>query len=149
MAFESWLKRRDPIFSSVGSKTRPLYKPVLNKNGDIELEEDGFENIYDEIQSYKDSVDINVIVQRYAHGDTYALQQRSGAYGDFVSVPRSYMDVLNGAIELNKIYSENEDFRKSFSTFEDFVVNFGKVDIKSVIPKVDNGSVVEESISNE
>lgn len=149
MAFESWLKRREPVFTAVGSKTRPLYKPVLNKSGDIELEEDGFENIYDEIQSYKDSVDINVIVQRYAHGDTYALQQRQGAYGDFVNVPRSYMEVLNGAIELNKIYSENEDFRKSFPTFEDFVLNFGKVDIKSDVPKIDNGSVVEESSLNE
>lgn len=149
MAFESWLKRRDPVFSSSGSKTRPLYKPVLSKDGSIELEEDGFENIYDEIQSYKDSVDINVIVQRYAHGDTYALQQRSGVYGDFVNVPRSYMEVLNGAIELNKIYSENEDFRKSFPTFEDFVVNFGKVDIKSVVPEIDNGSIGKESDINE
>lgn len=145
--FESWLSRRDPVFTNSGEKTRKLYKPELLKNGDIELVEDGYENIYDEIQSYKDSVDINVIVARYAHGDTYALQQRSGMYGDFINVPTSYMDVLNGAIELKKIYSENEKLKEKYPTIEDFVDNFKAELMSPTIPKIDNESAGDISES--
>lgn len=142
--FKPWFEKREPIYTYVGDKTRPLYKPELRKNGEIELVEDGYEDIYSQIQSFKDSVDINVIVSRYAHGDAYALQQRQGVYGDFIQVPSSYMDVLNQAIELKRIYSENENLRNSFKSLDDFVENFGKVDISPTIPEIDNSSEVGE-----
>lgn len=139
--FKSWLDKRDPVFSETGSKTRPLYKPELLPDGTIDLVEDGYEDIYNDIQSFKDSVDINVIVARYAHGDAYALQQREGMYGDFISVPRSYMDVLNGAIELKRMYSENKELQEKFETLEDFIAgNAMKVDNNTNIPKIVNSS---------
>lgn len=138
----------EEFFTEAGSPTRPLYKPVLGKDGAIELVEDGFENVYEQIQSFKDSVDINTIVARYAAGDVYALEQRVGSYGDFINVPASYMEVLNGAIELQKTYdancAENEDFRKTYPTLDDFVSNFGKVNNNGTVPKIDIESKTEE-----
>lgn len=148
MKFRSILDEHQHFYTESGEPIRKLYKPVLKKDGIIELEEDGFENIYDYIQSFAESVDINTIVARYEHGDTYALQQRTGMYGDFIDVPKSYMEVLNAAIDLERIYSENEDLRKSFGSLEEFVDNIDKVYSNETVPKIDITNSDSEVVEN-
>lgn len=105
--------------TAVGSFTRPTYKAVLEKDGQVVPKEDGVELTYEKIQSFKDSVDINLIVSRYAAGDLSALEQRTGAYGDFIEVPSSYMDVLNTVVEMRNAYEKSG----SDISFEAFVNN--------------------------
>lgn len=105
--------------TATGEFTRPTYKAELGKNGEIELIQDGIEMTYEKIQSYKDSVDINVIVKRFAAGDTSALEQLSGVYGDFVSVPSSYMEVLNSIVEARNAY----EMKKPDISFDEFIKN--------------------------
>lgn len=107
----------DEFISPSGEFTRQLYKPILEKDGHLELVEDGIEMTYEKIQSYKDSVDINVIVSRFAAGDASALEQTNGVYADFVQVPASYMEALNAVVEARNAY-EMSDMDISF---EDFV----------------------------
>lgn len=102
-----------------GEMFRDTYKAELGKDGQIELIQDGIEMTYEKIQSYKDSVDINTIVKRYAAGDTYALDQLSGVYGDFVSVPSSYMEVLNSIVEARSAY----ELKKPDISFDEYIKN--------------------------
>lgn len=100
-----------------GSMTRPTFKAVLDKDGVVNLKEDGIEMTYEKIQSFKESVDINVIVSRYASGDLSALDQKSGTYGDFIEVPSSYMEVLNSVVEARNAY----ELSKPDISFEEYI----------------------------
>lgn len=125
--------------TAVGDFKRPTYKAVLGKDGAIEVEQDGVELTYEKIQSYKDSVDINVIIKRFATGDTLALEQRSGVYGDFVSVPSSYMEVLNSIVEARNAY----EMKKPNVSFDEFIKNA----LKPV--SAPSEPIVEEVVSDE
>lgn len=90
---------RDPgPFSDPGDPIHILYTPQFDKSGDYELVESGRENIYDEIQSHAESVDIHVILERYARGDVDALAKVQGVYADVTGLPGSYAEMLNTVI---------------------------------------------------
>lgn len=89
-----------------GSRMKPIFSPVFDKNGHFELECVGEEDIYPAIQADKLSCDINNIIRRYTAGDFTALGSAQGVYGDFSEIPSSYAEVLNSLI-----HAENE-FRK-------------------------------------
>lgn len=110
------------FFCASGEKTRPVYKAELDRDGQLKIVEDGIEDVYAYIQSFKDSVDVNLIVSRYAAGDAYALEQSSGVYGDFIEVPSSYIDILNSVVDLRNAY-EKTDMKVSFDEFANSVIN--------------------------
>lgn len=79
------------------------------------LKECGVESLYDEIQSHKDSVDIHVILAKYAAGDLSALSRRQGMYGDFSEVPTSLVEVIQMVNEAERTFMELPlDVRDSF-----------------------------------
>lgn len=139
MIFNSWLERlsdNGEFFSAVGSRLRPLYKMV-----DDELVEDGQDNIYERIQSFADSVDINKIVERYASGDTYALEQRLASYVDVTEVPDDLRGLMEAGNELRRIYSENEVFQNTYGSFQAFLDD---ADFSRLKPSAQKG--IDESI---
>lgn len=83
------------VFSNPGSPEKILYGSKYDEQGRLVLEEKGKENIYDFIQSFRDSVDIHVILARFQNGDTEALQKVQGFYGDFTEMPKNYAELLN------------------------------------------------------
>lgn len=105
-----------------GSRIKKLYAPRFDENGVMDLVEKGEENLYEYIQSYKDSVDINTLLRRYAQGDPDALSRVQAAYGDFTGLPSTYADLLN-AVNDGKQYFESlpvdvrAQFNHSFSEF--------------------------------
>jgi hypothetical protein len=94
------------VFSNVGSREHILYSPVLDENGHLELEESGVENIYDMIQSHKDSCDINLLVKRFAAGEYDVLEKRQGQYLDATQFPATYAEMLNNVIDGEKRFYE-------------------------------------------
>lgn len=116
MKFKTPYDVSEGIYTTPGEFTRPTFKAVLRKDGDYDLVADGIELTYEKIQSFKDSVDVNLIVQRYAAGDVYALEQSTGSYGDFIQIPGSYRDVLNSIIDARNAY-EMSDMDVSFEEF--------------------------------
>ena len=88
----------DRVTQNPGSRIKQLYTAKVDRDGVLELCPSGTENIYDYIQSFKDSVDINVIVQRFANGDVTALNKVQGNYGDFTEFPKTYAEMLNVVI---------------------------------------------------
>ena len=105
-----------------GSRIKKLYAPRFDENGVMDLVEKGEENLYEYIQSHKDSVDINTLLRRYAQGDPDVLSRVQAAYGDFTGLPSTYADLLN-AVNDGKQYFESlpvdvrAQFNHSFSEF--------------------------------
>lgn len=78
-----------------GHREHKLYGAVFDEAGRIHLEEKGTENLYDYIQSFADSVDIHVILKRFANGETDVMSKVQGFYGDFTGLPSNYAEMLN------------------------------------------------------
>lgn len=83
------------IRSEHGERNHKLYGAVFDEQGRVHLEEKGTESIYDYIQSFADSVDIHVILKRFANGETDVLSKVQGFYGDFGDLPTDYASMLN------------------------------------------------------
>lgn len=83
------------VHSAPGSKVKTLYSPTFDEFGHMELQEAGQENLYDFIQSHKESTDIHVILARFVNGDVNALARRQMFYADLTDFPTTYADVVN------------------------------------------------------
>lgn len=105
----------DSFVSNAGSPIKNLFRGVVKDNGMIELVPDGKENLYQKIQSYRDSVDINRIVARYAAGEIDILNQVQGVYADVTSAPGSLADALNRVREARLEFDRlPEDVRRNY-----------------------------------
>lgn len=89
---------------NVGSPVKQLYTPIFDDRGVMHLKEAGKHDLYGEIQSHKDSVDIHVLLARYRNGDTEALQRVQGAYGDFTQMPTTFAEALNTMIAAQQYF---------------------------------------------
>lgn len=97
---------RQQIRSNVGTREKVVYSPEFDRHGHFELVESGKENLYEFIQSFKESVDINVILKRFANGDASALARRQGTYGDFTGMPNSYAEMLNRLTKAEEFFND-------------------------------------------
>lgn len=95
MQFETQFRKPERFLSNPGSPVKILYGPEFDDKGRMNLVEKGRENLYDFIQSFKESVDIHVLLKRFASGETDVLSKIQGFYGDFSEFPRTYADLLN------------------------------------------------------
>lgn len=116
-------RKPERFYTNHGSRIRKTYGASYDDKGRIVLEETGTENIYDYIQSFAESVDIHVLLKRFANGDTTALQQRmNGVYGDFTQFPTTYAEILNQVIAGENIFNDlpvetRAKFDHSYSQF--------------------------------
>lgn len=97
--FDNRYRKPKAFRSNPGDPVKVLYSPEFDKNGVMTLKESGRENLYDFIQSHKDSVDIHKILQRFEEGDVNALSKIQGQFGDFSQFPKTYAEMLNQVIE--------------------------------------------------
>lgn len=82
----------------------------------------GKNNLYDEIQSHRESTELAVLLQRYMQGDETALNKLQGVYEDVTEYPRTFAE----------LYQRVHDAEQSFNSlppdlraiFENSPVNF-------------------------
>lgn len=122
MQFKTQYDARDRVFSDPGSPEHITYAGHYDDKGRVVLEESGRENIYDYIQSFADSCDIHVLMNRYQNGDVTALSQKQGFFGDFLDFPKTYAEALNHMNEMERQFMSlppetREKFGNSFSEF--------------------------------
>lgn len=86
------------VYTDPGSRTKPHYQSRFNSRGNLELIEDGVVDLYADIQSHADSVDIHLILDRFANGEKDILSQVQGFYADFSQMPSTMQEVLNSII---------------------------------------------------
>lgn len=115
--------------SCSGSAVKDVYSPYVDDNGSLELRVSGKENIYQYIQSFKDSVDLNLIIARFVAGDTQALSKYKGFFADVSDLPSSYAGFLDIQAKAADIFSHLsvEDREKFGFDVNKFIASFGTV----------------------
>lgn len=106
IVFPTKYTERKRTRSKVGSRLQPTYKMHVDDFGKRELKEVGKVDIYSQIQSYKDSCDINLLLQRFARGDESALSKIQGVYGDFTQMPKTYAELAQRVIDAENIFNQ-------------------------------------------
>lgn len=117
--FQTWHREQEHYCSEPGCREKILYSPEFDRHGVMTLKESGKENLYEFIQSFKDSVDLHKIMDRFNAGDTAALQKVQGMFGDFSQMPQTYAGLLNHMIEAEQTFMSlpletREKFGQSF-----------------------------------
>lgn len=104
LSFKTMYHPHDRINANAGSRMKTLYAPRFNDVGQMELVENGQDDLYAYIQSHADSVDINVLLKRFMNGEADALSRVQGAYGDFTGLPRTYAELLNSVNDGHRLF---------------------------------------------
>ena len=82
------------VHANPGNPEKILYTPKFAEDGSMELIEAGKDNLYDYIQSFRDSVDLNVILARFSNGEVDALSKAQGFYADVTDFPKNMAEAL-------------------------------------------------------
>lgn len=81
-----------------------------------------FTNVYDRIQADYPSTDINLLMERFALGETEAIHVKEGFYADVSSMPKTYAELFQRAEDAKQFFDElptdlKEMFNNSYTEF--------------------------------
>lgn len=123
--------------SNKGERIKNVYALGLNDNGSQEVMLTGETiNIYDEIQSHKDSVDVKKTLERFINtGDLSALQKVQGAYIDATEFPKTYAQFQQQLIDARNYFeSLPVDIRAKFNhNPEEFFAKIGSDEFNNIL----------------
>lgn len=130
MKFATQFDKRSFPTSCVGSRVKPTFAGHYDEKGRVVLEEVGKINLYEEIQSHAQSVDIHTLLKRFTNGDPTALASRQGIYADVTQMPKTYAEFLNKMISLeNGFNALPADVKQKFgNSFQQFLAESGAAD---------------------
>ena len=120
--FKTQYDARDRIQSHPGNPIKQLYAGSYNERGQVELKEDGTEDLYAYIQSFAESTDIHSILRRFENGEVDVLEKVQGFYGDITEMPHTYAEALQRIADSEKVFMSlpvdvRAKFNHSFSEF--------------------------------
>ena len=102
-------------FSSPGDEEALIYSPSIDNEGRVILEVTGKRNIPDFIDSFRESCDINNIVERFNSGDVSVLSRSQGAFFDATQLPHTYAEMLKTVINAEQTFNSLPlDIREKF-----------------------------------
>lgn len=127
------------VISNAGDRKRIVKAGVLNNKKQIVVKEKGHEDLYAYINSFADSVNIHVLLARFANGDKEALLQRAGAFIDISALPTNINEFVelyhNGESYFNSLPIEiKEKFNNNMTEFISKIGSSEFNDIMSVSP---------------
>lgn len=105
MEFRTQYDKRPRYYCESGSPERPVLAGEYNKERQLVVVEKGKENLYEYINSFADSVNINVLLARFANGDKEALLQRAGAYIDISALPTNINDFIKLSRDAENLFN--------------------------------------------
>lgn len=157
MPFKTQFDVRSRIQSNPGNPIKQLYSGSYNERGQVELKEDGTEDLYAFIQSFAESTDIHAIMRRYQNGEVDVLEKVQGFYGDITEMPRTYAEALQRIADSEKVFLSlpvdiRAKFGHSFSEFlaasqdSDFLDRMGVKPIDQVAPVPSDPDVVDKLV---
>lgn len=123
---EEWYSEATPSGSQYYTEGRVIFDP----DGNMHLERGKQRDRLAEIQSYKDSCDVNNIIKRYENGDSMALlRDNTGVYCDISSMPRNIHEAVKLSRDVEAVYnSMGDDVKAYYPTLGDFSAAFGSED---------------------
>lgn len=96
---------RSGLYTCPGSPISIKYAPVVGSDGSVTLKEVGKENTDEFINSFAESCDLRVILQRVANGEVDLLEKAKGTYGDFTGTPKTLAEFLQLQIDSSRLFS--------------------------------------------
>ena len=105
MTFRTQFDERLRRSSVAGSRLHIVYVPEYDDDGVLGLKADGYVDTYDKIQSHADSVDINVILSRFANGEPDILTRYQTQYMDVTEMPKTLAGALNSVISAERDFN--------------------------------------------
>lgn len=98
MKFKTKYDSHPRVHQHPGDPVKDVYASRYTPDGTLELYISGQEDLYGYIQSHAESVDIHVLLQRFANGEADVLSRAQGFYMDSSDMPKTYAEVLNSVI---------------------------------------------------
>ena len=156
MKFNTQYRNHERVVSNPGNPIKQLYSGAYNEKGQVELREDGTEDLYGFIQSFADSADIHVIMRRFQNGEVDVLEKVQGFYGDITDMPHTYAEALQRIADSEKVFMSlpvevRAKFGHNFSEFlaasqdADFLERLGVKPTEQAVPvPTDPQPVVKE-----
>lgn len=130
MKFRSAYSHNAARSTAVGSRYYNEGRVIFSPDGNMSLEVGKERDRFTEIQSYKDSCDVNMIIKRYENGDqTALLRSNSGVYCDVSSMPKNIHEAVKLSRSVESMYNSMGDDVKSFyPTLNEFTEAFSSQD---------------------
>lgn len=102
----------------------------FSPDGNLFLEQGAKRNRQNEINSYKDSCDVNMMIRRYENGDQLALlRDNTGAYADLSTLPKNIHEADKLQKRINSLYdSMGDDIKAKYGSVDDFICAFSTAD---------------------
>lgn len=114
--------------SQSGDELRYEREIKYNEDGSSELVICGETDIQEEIQSHADSVDLNIILARYAMGDETVLERVKGFYADVSGMKMNLAEMLNMNERGKKLFDQlPAEIKQIFDN--DYVKFLGRPDL--------------------
>ncbi len=147
--FKTQYDARDRIQSNPGNPLKQLYTGSYNERGQVELHEDGTEDLYAFIQSFAESTDIHAIMSRFENGEVDVLEKVQGFYGDVTEMPKTYAEALQRIADSEKVFmSLPVDVRAKFGhSFSEFLAASNDADFLDRLGVQVDNSVSPEPVS--
>lgn len=110
-----------------GSPEKQLYAAIVLKDGTIDIQPSGKENIQDKIESFRSQTDMSYILKQIALGNDDVLVRSIGQYGDFTEMPKTMAEAMQLQIDAEKeFYKLDLDTRNKFNNdFRNWLVTAG------------------------
>lgn len=136
---------KDDFTSPSGSKTKVKHILKIDPDGTRRLVEDGIIDVYEQIQSFKESCNIESIIKRVSNGEIDLLNINPGIYTDVAAIPEDLISSYK-AFDRASDYYRNlpADVRGKFGSFEAFLESFAYGAV--VTAKTDVGGNNDEQI---
>lgn len=99
-----WQSQDSKKYTNPGSPIKIVGEAKMDKHNNLEIVKKGEESLYNYIQSFADSADINVIMTKFLNGDREVLLQRAGAYLDISSLPKSFQELVDIRLAAENVY---------------------------------------------
>lgn len=140
-------------YTNAGSPEAPEYVLRVNENGCQELALTGYTNLYDEIQSHADSVDIHKILERFQNGEVVDFNARPSIYADITEMPKTFAEFYQRMIDCENYFNTLPNEIKEAFNFNcgEFIASIGTDKFTEVFNKdvVNNVEEVKEVTTNE
>lgn len=142
------------VNSNPGERFHSTYELFVDEKGRQELKVTGRIDIYEQIQSWKDSCDIRVIKERFENGDTSVLNRKVPLFGDFTSAPASLAEFQQHMIEAEKMFNglPVETRAKFNHSVSEFIASFGSpawLELMGIRTSEPNSNPIEGASDNE
>lgn len=127
-------------YSVPGSPLKVTYSPKVSPSGSVHLVATGEVDLYMEIQSHKQSVDLKSLIARFESGDVDVLNRKSGFFADVSGFPQTYSELHQLMTDARSHFDALPvDVRKRFDfDFGKYLESLG--DIPSAVPSSESAT---------